>query len=340
MKKLRNKLTIIYLAAMIITSALVVRRYSIDIREMNLEHCRAASDYMWKAAGYYNVYEKDVPYELVEKYGWKNMQRWPDIAYGAKAFQTPDGKVCFYETSYMYAMDKLTKEEAEADWYRMGYYANVTDNCGNILADNSSVCIARRNTDIIMNIKSDTEYLEDTKVVRICDTFSEDAWGKVNPGPWVTSVIRGTYDGDNIYPSEVRFIGKDNTVYKYEADLFDNYADYKDVSEWIDVGSSKVSWYIQTDLDKEAKRLLDSTMNYRNTEKVYKEMNGGNLFTSYVYERRTMGTYTINSAYVFHPVKDALTDYKWLLIGVNAMYLVVILTTVCICNNRARFEKK
>ena len=48
----------------------------------------------------------------------------------------------------------------------------------------------------------------------------------------------------------------------------------------------------------------------------------------------------INSAYVFHPVKDALTDYKWLLIGVNAMYLVVILTTVCICNNRARFEKK
>ena len=53
-----------------------------------------------------------------------------------------------------------------------------------------------------------------------------------------------------------------------------------------------------------------------------------------------MGTYTINSAYVFHPVKDALTDYKWLLIGVNAMYLVVILTTVCICNNRARFEKK
>lgn len=170
--------------------------------------------------------------------------------------------------------------------------------------------------------------------------FSEDAWDKVNPGPWVTSVIRGTYDGDNIYPSEVRFIGKDNTVYKYEADLFDNYADYKDVSEWIDVGSSKVSWYIQTDLDKEAKRLLDSTMNYRNTEKVYKEMNGGNLFTSYVYERRTMGTYTINSAYVFHPVKDALTDYKWLLIGVNAMYLVVILTTVCICNNRARFEKK
>ena len=69
MKKLRNKLTIIYLAAMIITSVLVVRRYSIDIREMNLEHCRAASDYMWKAAGYYNVYEKDVPYELVEKYG-------------------------------------------------------------------------------------------------------------------------------------------------------------------------------------------------------------------------------------------------------------------------------
>lgn len=50
MKKLRNKLTIIYLAAMIITSVLVVRRYSIDIREMNLEHCRAASDYMWKAA--------------------------------------------------------------------------------------------------------------------------------------------------------------------------------------------------------------------------------------------------------------------------------------------------
>lgn len=70
-EKLRNKLTIIYLAAMIITSVLVVRRYSIDIREMNLEHCRAASDYMWKAAGYYNVYEKDVPYELVEKYGWK-----------------------------------------------------------------------------------------------------------------------------------------------------------------------------------------------------------------------------------------------------------------------------
>lgn len=152
MKKLRNKLTIIYLAAMIITSVLVVRRYSIDIREMNLEHCRAASDYMWKAAGYYNVYEKDVSYELVEKYGWKNMQRWPDIAYGAKAFQTPDGKVCFYETSYMYAMDKLTKEEAEADWYRMGYYANVTDNCGNILADNSSVCIARRNTDIILSL--------------------------------------------------------------------------------------------------------------------------------------------------------------------------------------------
>lgn len=52
MKKLRNKLIIIYLAAMIITSVLVVRRYSIDIREMNLEHCRSASDYMWKAAGY------------------------------------------------------------------------------------------------------------------------------------------------------------------------------------------------------------------------------------------------------------------------------------------------
>ena len=69
-------------------------------------------------------------------------------------------------------------------------------------------------------------------------------------------------------------------------------------------------------------------------------MNGGNLFTSYVYERRTMGTYTINSVYVFHPVKDALTDYKWLLIGVNAMFLVVILTTVCICDNRARLEKK
>lgn len=69
--------------------------------------------------------------------------------------------------------------------------------------EGGSVCIARRNTDIIMNIKSDTEYLEDAKVVRICDTFSEDAWDKVDPEPWVTSVIRGTYDGDNIYPSEV-----------------------------------------------------------------------------------------------------------------------------------------